>query len=131
MQLLFFRYAGGVLVTNRSSSSKDVLKIFRKFKGEQSCRNVILIKLFCIFIEIAFWHECFPVNFLRIFRTPFPKNTSGAAFKPISLLLLIICFGYGASYKPQVGCLIIFLISSDLLNYLRSVGTIVITTKSD
>ena len=28
-------------------------------------------------IEIAFRHECSPVNLLHIFRTPFPKNTSG------------------------------------------------------
>ena len=29
------------------------------------------------FIEIALWHGCSPVNLLHIFRTPFPKNTSG------------------------------------------------------
>ena len=28
-------------------------------------------------IEIAFRHGCSPVNLLYIFRTPFPKNTSG------------------------------------------------------
>ena len=30
-----------------------------------------------IFIEIAPRHGCSPVNFLHIFRTPFPRNTSG------------------------------------------------------
>ena len=29
------------------------------------------------FIEIAFRHGCSPINLLHIFRTPFPKNTSG------------------------------------------------------
>ena len=29
------------------------------------------------FIEIAIWHGCSPVNWLHIFSTPFPKNTSG------------------------------------------------------
>ena len=28
-------------------------------------------------IEITLWHECFPVNLLHIFRTPFPKNNTG------------------------------------------------------
>ena len=29
------------------------------------------------FIEIALRHGCSPVNLLHIFRTPFPKNTTG------------------------------------------------------
>ena len=29
------------------------------------------------FIEIALRHGCSPVNLLYIFRTPFPRNTSG------------------------------------------------------
>ena len=29
------------------------------------------------FIEITFRHGCSPVNLLHIFRTPFPKSTSG------------------------------------------------------
>ena len=29
------------------------------------------------FIEITLRHGCSPVNLLHIFRTPFPKNTSG------------------------------------------------------
>ena len=32
------------------------------------------------FIEIALRHDCSPVNLLHIFRTPFPKNTSGQLF---------------------------------------------------
>ena len=34
-------------------------------------------QLFCNFIEITLWHGCSPVNLPHIFRTSFPKNTSG------------------------------------------------------
>ena len=44
---------------------KSVLKICSKFTGEHLCRSVISIKL------------CSPVNLLQIFKTPFPRNTSG------------------------------------------------------
>ena len=27
--------------------------------------------------DFALWHRCSPVNLLHIFRTPFPRNTSG------------------------------------------------------
>ena len=40
-------------------------------------------KVLCNFIKIALRHGCSPVNLLHIFRTPFPKNTSGR------LLLLV------------------------------------------
>ena len=49
----------GICEIYRSSRSevfleKGVLKIFRKFTGEHSCRSVLSIKLLCNFIEIAF-----------------------------------------------------------------------------
>ena len=56
---------------------KGVLKICSKFTGEYPCRSAISIKLLCNFIEITLRHGCSPVNLLHIFRTPFPKNTSG------------------------------------------------------
>ena len=46
------------------------------------------VALFSNFIEITLWHECSPVNLLRIFRTPFSKNTYGG------MLLSIIDFIY-------------------------------------
>ena len=52
-------------------------KICNKFTGEHPCRNAISIKLQGNFIDIALRHGCSPVNLLHIFRTPFPKNTSG------------------------------------------------------
>ena len=65
---------------------KDVLKTCSKFTGQHSCWSVISIKLQSSFIEITLCHGCSPVNLRHIFRTPFPKNTSGW------LLLNLICY---------------------------------------
>ena len=56
---------------------KGVQKICSKFIGEHLCRSAISIRLLCNFIEIALRYGCSPVNLLHIFRTPFPRNTSG------------------------------------------------------
>ena len=56
---------------------KGVPKISNKFTGEHPCRSAISKRLQSNFIEIAFRHVCSPVNLLHIFRTLFPKNTSG------------------------------------------------------
>ena len=53
---------------------KGILKICRKFTGEHPWRSVISIKLL---IEITLPHGCSLVNLLHVFRTTFPKNTSG------------------------------------------------------
>ena len=36
-----------------------------------------LVQRISNFVEITLWHDCSPVNWRHIFRTPFPKNTSG------------------------------------------------------
>ena len=64
---------------------KCVLKIYSKFTGEHPCRSPISVKNTCqsailklhFDIEIALRRRCSPINLLHIFRTPFPKNTSG------------------------------------------------------
>ena len=56
---------------------KGVLKICNKFSAEHPYRSAISIKLLGNFIEITLWHGRSLVNLLHIFRTPFPKNTSG------------------------------------------------------
>ena len=56
---------------------KGVLKIRNKFTGEHPSRSVISVKLQSNFIEITLWHGCSPINVLHIFRTPFPRSTSG------------------------------------------------------
>ena len=53
------------------------------FTGEYPCRNVISIRLLIKFIEITFWHRFSPANLLYIFRTSFPKNTSGWPLLPL------------------------------------------------
>ena len=72
----------GFMGVHRSSPpdvflGKGALKICNKFTGEHPCRSVISIKLLCNFIEIALRHGCSPVDLLHIFRTPFPRNSSG------------------------------------------------------
>ena len=59
---------------------KGMLKICRKFTGENPCRSVISIKLQSRFIQIVLRHGFPPVNFLHIFRTSFPKNMSRRLF---------------------------------------------------
>ena len=54
-----------------------VLKIYRKVTGGHHCRSTISIKLIYNFIKITLRHGCSPVTLLHIFKTPFPKNTSG------------------------------------------------------
>ena len=64
---------------------KGILKICSKFTGEHPYRSVISIKLLCNVIEIALPDGCSPVNLLYIFRTPFPKNTSGRLLLNVQL----------------------------------------------
>ena len=56
---------------------KGFLKVWCKFTGEHPCRSVISIKLQSNVIEIALRHGFSPVDLLHIFRTPFPRDTSG------------------------------------------------------
>ena len=55
--------------------SKRFLKICSKFTGEHL--SVISIKLLFNFVEITLLHGCSLVSLLHIFRTLFPRNTSG------------------------------------------------------
>ena len=85
------------------SLGKGVLKICRKFTGEQLCRSaisiklqhsrrsVISLKLQSNFIEITLRHGCSPVNLLHIFRTSFPKNSSGGLLMHILMLVVRRC----------------------------------------
>ena len=56
---------------------KGVLKLCSKFTVQHPYRSVISIKLQSNIIEITLGYEYSPVKLLHIFRTPFPKNTSG------------------------------------------------------
>ena len=63
---------------------KGVLKKCSKFTGEHPCRSAISIKMVCNYIKIVLRPGCFPINLLDIFRTPFPKDTSGQLLLQIS-----------------------------------------------
>ena len=56
---------------------KGILNICFKFTREHLCRSLISINLLSNFTEIAPQHGCLLVNLVHIFRTSFPKNTSG------------------------------------------------------
>ena len=72
---------------------KGAPTICNKFTGEHPCRSVISIKLQSNLIEITLRHGCSPVNLLHIFRTPFPKNTSGwLLLKYISCSIFLLNF---------------------------------------
>ena len=68
----------------RCSMKKDVLENFTKFTGKQLCQSLFLIKV----AGLRFWHNCFPVNFLKFLRTPILQNTSGPLllYRAISIL---------------------------------------------
>ena len=76
---------------------KGVLKICSKFTGEFPCRSVISIKLLCNLIEIKIQHGCSSVNLLHIFRTTFPKNTSGR----LLLVFVSATFEYHKMVKKE------------------------------
>ena len=62
---------------------KVVLRIFAKLKGKHLCQRIFLIKLQALGVLKKRCSENIqqiyrsPVNLQHIFRTPFPKNTSG------------------------------------------------------
>ena len=61
----------------QSNFTEIALRHGYTYAGEHLCRSAISIKLQSNFIEIALRHGYSSVNLLHIFRTPFPKNTSG------------------------------------------------------
>ena len=78
---LFFQKqpSRGVL---RKRCSENMQQIYRR-------TPVPKYDLLCNFIEIALRHGCSPVNFLHIFRTPFPKKTSERLLLFIRILFKI------------------------------------------
>ena len=91
----------------------------------------IALKTLKILISIALWIKLITDQLLLLFLCNFcsffirRRSPSNQSF----LLLLMICFSYAANYNTRGAFVIIFLTSSDLLNHLRSVGTIVVTTE--
>ena len=62
----------------RKRCSENMQQIYRRTPMPKHDFN----KVESNFTEIALRYECSPVNLLHIFRTPFPKNTSGGLLLP-------------------------------------------------
>ena len=62
--------------------NKAVLKICSKFTVQHPCRSAISIKLLSNVTEITLRHGRSPVILLHIFRTTYPKKTSGGLNLP-------------------------------------------------
>ena len=65
---------------------KGAAKICSRFTEEHQCRSVISIKLLCNF---ALRHGWSPASLLHIFRTTFPRNTSGWLLLEITWIFLV------------------------------------------
>ena len=57
----------------RKSFSVNMQQIYSRTPVSKCTFNKVAKQIF----EIAHWHGCSPVNLFHIFRTLFPKNTSG------------------------------------------------------
>ena len=59
----------------RCSVKKGVLKNFKNFTGKLLCQSLVFNKVAGLRLATLFkkrlWHRCFPVNFVKFFRTFF------------------------------------------------------------
>ena len=67
----------GVNLTMESPLKKRRSENKQQIYRRHPCRSVISIKFLSNFNEITLRHGFYPINLLRIFRTPFSRNTSG------------------------------------------------------
>ena len=58
--------------TSRGSCPEVFLKISQNSRGKHLCQSLSFNKSACL----RLWHKYFPVNFVKISRTPFLKTTS-------------------------------------------------------
>ena len=65
----------------RCSVRKVVLKNFTKFTGKHLYQTLFFNKVAGLkpatLLKKRLWLKCFPVNFAKVFRTPFLQNNSG------------------------------------------------------
>ena len=75
-------------------------------------------------IEITLRHECSPVNLLHIFRTPFPKNTSGGLlldiprkrFSESPILVIGVCLKFFSEFLEQLLSNFVLMILSSIVD---------------
>ena len=57
---------------------KGVLRNFARFTGKHLCQGLFLNKVAGLkpatLLKKRLWHRCFPVNFAKFLRTPFPTE---------------------------------------------------------
>ena len=70
--------------------SENTQQIYRR----TPIRKSDLTKLISNFIEITLWHGCSLVNLMHIFRTHFPKNTSGGVLLNFAMAEHQVDFSY-------------------------------------
>ena len=60
---------------------ESVLRNFTKFTGKHLCQSLFFNKVACLrsatLSKKTLRYRCFPVNFVKLLRTPFLQNTSG------------------------------------------------------
>ena len=79
---------------------QGVLKICRKFTGENPYLSVIPVKLQSNFIEITLQHRCSPVNFCCIFSEQlFRRTPLGGCF--YQFMLLVFFSPHWKHWKPR------------------------------
>ena len=80
------------------SIRKGALRNFTKFTGKHLCQRLVFNKVAgakpatllkkspkpATLLKKRLWYRCFPANFVKFLRTPFPQNTS------LRLLLTVI-----------------------------------------
>ena len=75
-------------VAQRCTVIKMFLEILQNSQ-ENNCVIVSFLIMFCNFIEITLRYGCSPENLQHIFRTSFPKNTSGWLLLRILIFILL------------------------------------------
>ena len=95
---------------------KDVLKIWSKLTREHPCGSAISIKFQSNFIENRLQYGCSPVNLLHIFRTVFPRNTSGWLLLYISKCFFILAV-YIISFSLQFVLAGVFVFEGEIWHF--------------
>ena len=81
------------------SMEKGILKNLRKFAGKQLWQSFFFNKVEGLrpaaLLKKRLWHKCFPLNFVKLLRTPFLQNTSGR---------LLLCFWFLSFHQNLKVC---------------------------
>ena len=82
----------------RCSTIKGILRNFTKFTGKIQCQSLFFNKVASLrlttLLKKRLWQRCFPVNFVKIPRTPFLQNTSGQLRLKLSMWVAETCFEF-------------------------------------